>query len=175
VNVPVGAFAKITHAAPTSCAANSGPMNKASGGRMCQLPPSSACAAGLACAPSAVKGFQSCVTKPGANDCPADYPNKNTAGTSADDSQTCLGCACGAPTACTGGTVSLYDGSMCKAVGSNHGAVNIGTGCAATSDSGFTGTHFKSTPAAGGCSQTPTTQPTPGKVTFADQRTVCCR
>jgi hypothetical protein len=70
--------------------------------------------------------------------------------------------------------VSIYDSSMCKTLGASQGAVNIGSSCAATSESGFLATHFKSTPAGGGCAQTPTTQPTPGKVSFTEPRTVCC-
>lgn len=71
--------------------------------------------------------------------------------------------------------MSLYDGSMCKLVGASHGS-DVASVCAATSDSNFTATHFKSTPPQGGCSgTTPTAPATPGTLTFTDERTVCCK
>ena len=102
-------------------------------------------------------GLVSCITRPGANACPPEFPKRSTAGSAADESKACVGCVCGAPTACTGGSVSLYDGSMCRTNGSSHGAVDIASGCAATSDASFTAMHLRSPRLpTGGCAAQPT-------------------
>ena len=142
---------------------------------MCEPPKSASCGADQVCTPTATTGLASCIARAGANACPPGFPSRRTAGTAADESQACLGCACGAPSACAGGSVSLYDGSACKTNGSSHGAVGIASTCTATSDGSFNATHFKATPPTGGCAAMPTTQPTPGALTFADLRTVCCK
>lgn len=175
INLPAVAFAKVAHTGPTSCSPKASVTSQLSGGRVCQAPPSAACGADQVCVPRPANGFDSCITKSGIDACPVGFPGRSTAGTSADSSKACLGCACGTPGACTGGSVSVYDGSMCKTTGQSHGATGIGTTCAATSDSSFTGTHFRSTPPTGGCGTTPTTPPTPGTIAFADARTICCK
>ena len=175
ITVPTGAFAKVVAPVPTSCAPKAALASAVTSGRTCEPPKSASCSADQLCAPTAASGLTSCVARAGSNACPPEFPNRSTAGTAADESKACLGCACGAPAACTGGKVSLYDGSNCKVVGSSHG-FDVASVCAATSDSNFTATHFKSSPPQGGCSNTtPTAQPTPGTLTFTDGRTVCCK
>jgi hypothetical protein len=173
--VPSGAFAKATHAAPTSCSAKAALASPVTDGRLCAGASSGSCSADQACVPAAASGFQSCISKPGTDACPSEFPKRSTGGTNADESKACLGCACGAPPACTGGSVSVYDGVGCKTNGQSHGAVDIGSKCAATSDSNFTATHFKSTPPSGGCATAMKTPPVPGTLTFTDTRTVCCK
>ena len=175
VTVPATAFAKAIRPPPTSCVGTPRLASPLTDGRVCEPPPSSNCGAGQACKPATTRGLTSCVAKAGMNACPGDFPKRSTVGTGADESKACVGCACAAPTPCTGGTVSLYDSSSCKTNGSFHGAVDISTGCAATSDTGFSATHFRSTPATGGCAAAPTTQPTPGTLAFTNARTVCCK
>jgi len=177
-NVPGGAFARITAVAPSSCAANATPSGGSlTSGRLCQAQRfGTGCAPNQVCAPRPAGGLNSCVTKTGTNACPTGFGTRSTAGAVGTDGRTCTGCQCAPPTPCSGGSVSVYDGSMCKTNGAFQGAEGITASCAATSDSGFSATHFRSTPATGGCGGTPTTQPTPGgALTFTEQRTVCCK
>ena len=178
INVPGGAFAKIAGVPPASCAASASPTGGLlTSGRLCQANRfGTGCAPDQVCAPKPSKGINGCVTKTGADACPAGFGKRSTAGAVATDGRTCTGCVCAPPAPCSGGSVSVYDGSMCKTNGVSQGATGITGACAATSDSGFTATHFKSTPAVGGCAGTPTTPATPGgALTFTEQRTVCCR
>lgn len=178
VNVPGGAFAKIAAAPPASCSATAIPSGGSlTNGRLCQAQRfGTGCAPNQVCAPRPSNGLNRCVTKTGTDACPTGFDKRSTAGAIGTDGRTCTGCACAPPTPCSGGSVSVYDGSMCKTVGSSQGATGITGSCAATSDSGFSATHFKSTPATGGCAGTPTTPATPGgALTFTEQRTVCCR
>lgn len=108
--------------------------------------------------------------------CPGGFSKRSTAGTSAADTRACIGCACGPAVPCTGGTVSLYDNSMCKTNGSAKNADNVGETCNALApSSAFTATYFKSTKPAGGCAA-PTAQGTvTGAVSFTNERTICCK
>jgi hypothetical protein len=175
ITVPNPAFAKVALPSPTSCGATSSLKTPLTDGRLCEPAPATACTAGQLCAATSGGGFTACIAKPGQNACPSDFPKRSTVGTAADTSKACVGCACGAPTACTGGTVSVFDNGGCKTNGAMHGATGIASACAATSDSGFTASHFKSTAGSGGCAPTPTTQPAPGTLSFTNIRTVCCK
>lgn len=164
---------------PTSCNATAAVNGPISNGRLCQ--PSKygkGCGTNQVCAPKPPGGATSCVTKLGASACPGGFTKRNTAGTTENDQRTCTGCACAAPASCTGGSVSVYEGSMCKTNGANADrAENIGTACgAAQPTASFTAMYVKSTaPTGGGCGA-PTTPATPGgALTFTDQRTVCCK
>ena len=84
---------------------------------------------------------------------------------------------CANPTPCSGGSVSVYDGAMCKTVGQGKGATGINGSCADATDDDFTASHFTASPPTGGCGTTPATKatPGPGKLSFANERTVCCK
>jgi hypothetical protein len=165
---------------PTSCAPSGGMTAALTSGRLCQ--PRSlggGCGANQACAgrQGNGEGLAVCVTMAGKAACPAAFPQRSTAGTDATDNRACNGCTCGSPTACTGGTVSLYDSFMCKANGGSQRADNITTNCAQLDpDSNFTATFFKSTPPSGSGCGTPTSQGVvTGGVLFTNERTVCCK
>lgn len=178
VPVPAGAFAKVVQpVGPTSCAVVSAAKGPIATGRACQAARyGGGCGGGQICAPKPTTGLESCVAKAGKNVCPTGFPARHTVGTTANDQRTCTGCACGVPTPCAGATVSLYDAATCKTVGQNHGAVDIGSTCATTSDSSFTATHFRSTSVTGGGCGLPTAQAVPGgTLSFTDERTVCCK
>jgi hypothetical protein len=167
-------------AGPTSCAVTGGMTAALTSGRICQ--PRSlggGCGANQACAASQSQSgtLAACVTMAGKSACPAAFPHRSTAGTDATDSRTCSGCACGSPTACTGGSVSLYDSSMCKTNGGFQHADNITGTCGQVGpDSSFTAMFFKSTPPSGGGCGAPTSAGTvTGAVLFTNERTVCCK
>ena len=166
-------------AGPTSCAVTAGVNGALTNGRLCQPQGiGGGCNAGEVCAPkpSASAALSTCITASGMMACPSGFPKRSTAGTSAADTRACTGCACAAPVPCTGGSVSLYDNSMCKTVGNSKHADNIGGTCEDLApSSSFTATHFESTPPTGGCAA-PTTKATlSGAVTFTNERTVCCK
>lgn len=165
---------------PTMCAPSATVNGPITSGRMCQPGKyGKGCGTNQVCAPKPPAGAASCVTKLGPSACPGGFTKRSTAGTTEDDQRTCNGCACGAPSACAGGSVSLYTTSNCKSTGANaEHAENISTTCGApTPDPNFPVVAFKSTaPAGGGCNATPTTPATAGgALTFTDQRTVCCK
>jgi hypothetical protein len=177
--VPSNAFVKISPpAGPASCDPVSPLNGPLTNGRICQAAKfGKGCSTGQVCAPKPTVGTTVCVTKPGANACPTGFGKRSTAGTTANDQRTCTGCTCAPPTPCAGGSVSVYDGNMCKTAGANKGATGIGTTCAAASSDDFSATHFDATPPTGGCSATPLTMAVagPGALSFADTRTVCCK
>jgi hypothetical protein len=192
-NVPVsggcsaingGSFAVSTDAmiappaGPTACTPTGAPAASLTSGRLCQVTGTgTGCTATQSCAPKSSSGLQSCVTKSGSSACPVGFSKRSTAGTSAVDNRTCTGCACAPPTPCSGGSVSLYDNQMCKAMGGQHGAEDITGACSpAAPSSGFTATHYKSTPPTGGGCGAPTNQGTAaGTVDFQNERTICCK
>src|SRR6185436_8083836 len=111
---------------PTSCEAKATINGPRTNGRLCEAPPArGGCGATQVCTPTLVGSLGSCVTKLGANACPAGFANKNTAGTNADDKRMCGGCKCSPPTPCGGGSVSVYNNDGCRTNGMNKGAVNI--------------------------------------------------
>ena len=165
--------------APTSCALLSGLNGALTDGRLCQSQGTGGgCGANQVCAGRSTMGgaLASCVTMNGRNACPLEFPKRSTVGTDATDTRACSGCACAPPTPCSGGSVSLYDNSMCKTNGMFKNADGITSTCDALApSSGFTATHFKSTPPTGGCGS-PTSQGTvTGDVSFVNERTVCCK
>lgn len=166
-------------AGPTSCTVASALNGALTDGRLCQPPGTGGgCGSGQVCAQSSAGGggLSSCITTSGKSACPPEFPKRSTAGTDATDSRTCGGCACGAPNPCSGGSVSLYDNVMCKSNGVFGAADNIGATCAALSpSSGFTATHFKSTPPSGGCGAPTSQGVVTGGVAFTNERTVCCK
>ena len=178
-DLPVAGFVvRALPVGPTSCnpaASINGPITN---GRVCQVGQvGKGCGTNQVCAPKPPAGLSSCITKTGANVCPAGFTKRSTAGTAEDDQRTCTGCACAAPTGCTGGSVTLFESSMCKTNGANSDRADIGTSCAgAAPTSVFVASHFKSTPPTGGCSGTPAAPAVPGgTLTFTDQRTLCCK
>jgi hypothetical protein len=167
---------------PASCALTSALNGALTDGRLCQAVAGSAlmgggCGTNQLCARGASTGLASCITKNGRSACPVDFPQRSTAGTDATDSRSCSGCACAAPTPCTGGDVSLYESSTCKAVGGFQNATGITTSCNNLNpDSNFTATSFKSTPpTGGGCGALTNPGTVTGGVSFINERTVCCR
>ena len=164
---------------PTSCTPTPGQAAALTSGRLCTVAgDGTGCSSTQSCAPKTFGGgFQTCVAKSGINECPFGFAKRSTAGTSAVDNRTCTGCACGAPTPCTGGSVSFYDSFMCKIVGNQHGAEGINGSCNPLSpDSSFTATHFKAQPPTGGGCGAPTNQGTAaGSVAFQNVQTICCR
>jgi hypothetical protein len=163
---------------PTACMPKGVQAASLTSGRLCQVAGDAAgCTATQSCAPKPSAGLQSCVTKSGSTACPFGFSKRSTAGTSAVDNRMCTGCACGSPTPCGGGSVSLYDNAMCHTMGGSHGAEGISGACNALSpDSAFTATHFKSTPPSGGGCGAPTNQgAATGTVDFESERTICCK
>ena len=166
--------------APTSCSVTSAVDGALTDGRLCQAQnggSTGGCDTNQICARGGTQGLATCITKSGKSACPDGFPKRSTAGTDATDSRSCNGCACAAPTPCTGGSVSLYESSMCKTFGSFQHADNIGTSCSTLSpDTSFTAAFFKSTPpTGGGCSALTDQGTVTGGVSFMDERTVCCR
>lgn len=178
-SLAVASRAMITEpAGPTSCAAATGMTATLTSGRLCQLrAPGGGCGPSQACAGGSSGDFASCVTTAGKLECPANFPKRSTAGTDATDTRSCTGCTCGAPAPCTGGSVSLFETSMCKANGGFQHSDGIGTSCDQLNpDSNFNATFFKSTPPTGGGCAPPSTPGTPtGTAAFTNERTVCCR
>jgi hypothetical protein len=166
--------------APASCTLTSAVDGALTDGRLCQVQAggstSGGCDTNQTCARGGTQGLATCITMNGKSACPATFPTRSTAGTDANDSRSCNDCACAAPTPCTGGSVSLYDSSACKTVGSFKHADNIETSCSTLGpDATFTATFFKSTPPSGGCGALTNQGTVTGGVTFTNERTVCCR
>ena len=173
----VQSYARIAQAVgPTSCAPSPSESGALARGRVCQAARfGGGCDANEVCAPRTSTGFETCITKAGKNACPPGFSKRSTVGASATDTRTCTGCTCGAPTACVGGSVSLYGNSMCKTNGGNDGAENIDGACdGLIPDQAFTATHFKATPPSGGCGMPTSPGTGAGTLTFVDERTVCC-
>jgi len=176
-------FAVTTHAkiapvvGPTSCTPTPVKVGPLTSGRLCQAPRfGGGCGASQVCAPRPATGFQDCITKAGKNVCPSGFSKRSSAGSSATDARTCTGCTCASPTACAGGSVSLYGNTMCKTAGGNDGAEGIGSSCAALApDMAFTATHYMATPPTGGCGVPTAPATAGGTLTFANDRTVCCQ
>jgi hypothetical protein len=168
---------------PASCALTSALNGALTEGRLCRAQPGSGpmiggCGQNQTCGGAGTQGLATCITKDGKSACPETFPKRSTAGTDATDSRSCSGCACAAPTPCTGGSVSLFDSSMCKTNGGAfQNAVGITSSCNTLApSSNFTATFFKSTPPTGGGCGALTNQGTmTGGVSFVDERTVCCR
>jgi hypothetical protein len=163
--------------APSSCMPKQGLNGALTKGRLCQAPQfGKGCAANQVCAPKPATGLDACVTKAGKSACPAGFAKRNTAGTGANEMRTCTGCACDPPTACTGGSVELFDNPACKTNGNAKHATGINGACNPLApDSGFTATHFTSTPATGGCGTPIAPATASGSLAFVDERTVCCK
>ncbi len=181
-NIALASRAMIAEpSAPASCTVTSAVEGALTDGRLCRAQAGGTtgggCDANQTCARGGTQGLASCITMEGKEACPGSFPKRSTAGTDANDGRSCSGCACAAPTPCTGGSVSLFDSSMCKTNGVFLHADNIDTSCNPLAPaSGFTATFFKSTPPTGGGCGAPTSQGTAtGGVTFTNERTVCCR
>ncbi len=177
INVPLNAHAKLSPPAPpTSCAPKPSVNGALTNGRLCQADKvGGGCRSGQVCAPKPANGLQACVAKDGRAACPFGFDQRSTAGTTANDGRSCNGCTCGSPSACSGGSVSLYGNSMCKTVGSFSGAENLGTACDATTEDNFNATFVRVTSPSGGCGA-PTSKGAPGgMLSFTAERTVCCK
>lgn len=171
--------AKIAPQAPTSCAPKLSLNGALTDGRLCEAAKlGRGCGTNQVCAPKPTAGLTSCITKAGKSACPAGFTKRSTAGTDAVDQRMCTGCTCNAPAPCVGGSVSVYDNSMCATNGAvKNGAKGITQTCAATTpDPSFSATHFEATPPTGGCATAPATPAgATGGVTFTAERTVCCK
>ena len=166
---------------PGSCEVISAVSGALTDGRICQAPAGGAatggCGANQICAAGGTQSLASCIAMNGKSACPASFPKRSTAGTGATDTRSCTGCACAPPSPCTGGSVSLFTSAMCKTNGSSLHADAITSSCnGLTPDQGFTAAFVRSTPPTGGGCGAPTAPGTvTGGVTFADERTICCR
>lgn len=171
-------FLRVTPPAPpTACTPSATVNGPITSGRQCQAARfGTGCAANQVCAPKPAAMMANCITKPGKDVCPSGFTKRSTAGTAATDNRSCSGCTCNAPVPCTGGTVSVYGNDGCKTNGNFDGAENIGAACATSQpDTGFTATHYKTTPPTGGCGTPATPATAAGGLSFTGERTVCCR
>jgi len=166
---------------PTACSATVTPAAGAvTTGRACSVAAATkfgkCIAANQVCAPKPT-GFNVCVSKLGANACPAPYTKQWTAGSDAVDTRSCNTCMC--ETKACAGTVSLFSANDCS---TGMGKDTIGpltTTCAAQTDKNWTAMYYKTTlnTPTSGCEIQPggfvnTMQ---GQITWTDQRTVCCK
>jgi hypothetical protein len=178
VAVPNSGYAKLTPPTPpTSCTPSvaGGPSTAPlTDGRTCAVPAVGAgCNRQQVCAPRAAGELALCVTAPGKTECPADFPNRQSAGTGGDDTRACSACTC-EPTPCAT-SATVYTHQNCNTGGGNRTQTLSADGeCTAFSDTNFGEAARFTATSTSGCAIDAESAPS-GALTLTNERTICCK
>ncbi len=140
-------------------------------GRTCALSaaPGGGCDAGSVCVPNPAP-FGMCISKAGANTCPAGFTNQHTIGSALADTRGCTACGCTFDAGVCSGTASFYTNGGCTAGTST---INADGTCHAIGGNHTWRAYSYSPTTNGSCAGTSVSAD--GGVAFSDLTTVCCQ